>query len=93
MSYDTLQKVKAEDPDEGQNGEITYSLDFGNKDGYFSINDKSGEITLKKIIPPMMDTILEFSLFIRARDGTSKFTISNHYDTAILLNLLKANSK
>ncbi|XP_030207359.1 protocadherin Fat 4 isoform X1 [Gadus morhua] len=61
--------VKAEDPDEGENGEITYSLDFGNKDGYFSINEKSGEITLKKMIPPMLDIILEFSLFVTARDG------------------------
>ena len=76
ISYDILQQVKAEDPDEGPNGEITYSLDFGNKDCYFSINDKSGEITLKKMIPPMVDTILEFSLFVTARDGTSKVTIN-----------------
>ncbi|CAL8333307.1 unnamed protein product [Merluccius merluccius] len=60
-----LVHVKAEDPDEGQNGEITYSLDFGNKDGYFSINSNSGEITLKKPIPLME----EFSLFVTARDG------------------------
>ncbi|CAL8329316.1 unnamed protein product [Lota lota] len=63
-----LVQVKAEDSDEGQNGEITYSLDVGNKDGYFSINDKSGEITLKKPIL-MEDKLLEFSLFVTARDG------------------------
>jgi len=71
--------VKAEDQDVGQNGEITYSLDFGNKDGYFSINMNSGEITLKNLIP-FVDKILEFSLFITARDGTSKNIWEINYD-------------
>ncbi|XP_038133976.1 protein dachsous [Cyprinodon tularosa] len=62
-------QVKAEDPDDGINGEIQYSIDFGNSDGYFSINGGTGEITLAKTIPLEDDRQLQFHLFITARDG------------------------
>ncbi|XP_050926881.1 protocadherin beta-2 [Lates calcarifer] len=62
-------QVKAEDPDADVNGQIKYSIDFGNNDGYFSINENTGEISLAKTIPLEENRILEFPLYITARDG------------------------
>ncbi|XP_030282168.1 cadherin-23-like [Sparus aurata] len=64
-----LVQVEAEDVDDGANGQITYSIDFGNTDGYFSIEDKTGTVTLAKVIPLVVNRILEFPLYITARDG------------------------
>ncbi|XP_026158869.1 protocadherin Fat 4 [Mastacembelus armatus] len=64
-----LVQVKADDPDADVNGQITYSIDFGNNDGYFLINEDTGEISLAKTIPLVENRILEFPLYIRARDG------------------------
>ncbi|XP_014832946.1 PREDICTED: cadherin-23-like [Poecilia mexicana] len=62
-------KVEAEDPDDGKNGEIQYSITFGNNDGYFSINASTGEISLANLIPLKENQVLEFPLYITARDG------------------------
>ncbi|XP_043970025.1 protocadherin Fat 4 isoform X2 [Gambusia affinis] len=62
-------KVEAEDLDDGKNGEIQYSITFGNNDGYFSIDASTGEISLAKIIPLEENRVLEFPLYITARDG------------------------
>ncbi|XP_032418046.1 protocadherin Fat 4-like [Xiphophorus hellerii] len=62
-------KVEAEDPDDGKNGEIQYSITFGNNDGYFSMDASTGEISLAKIIPLEENRVLEFPLYITARDG------------------------
>ncbi|XP_028423953.1 protocadherin Fat 4-like [Perca flavescens] len=64
-----LLKVEAEDPDAGVNGQIKYSIDFGNQNDYFSIDENSGAITLTKMIPLEAHQTLEFLLFIAARDG------------------------
>ncbi|CAG5946960.1 unnamed protein product [Menidia menidia] len=64
-----LIQVKAEDPDADLNGAIKYSIDFGNGDEYFSIDEDTGDITLAKTIPLVEDTSLEFPLYITARDG------------------------
>ncbi|XP_040893189.1 protocadherin Fat 4 [Toxotes jaculatrix] len=64
-----LVQIRAEDPDEGVNGQIRYSIDFGNDNGYFSINENSGEISLAKTIPLVENRILEFPLYVTARDG------------------------
>nr|XP_033478927.1 protocadherin Fat 4 [Epinephelus lanceolatus] len=64
-----LVQIKAEDPDAGKNGQIKYSIDFGNNDGYFSLDENSGDITLVKKIPLVDNMILEFPLYITARDG------------------------
>ncbi|XP_044045435.1 protocadherin Fat 4 [Siniperca chuatsi] len=66
-----LVQVKAEDPDAGANGQIKYSIDFGNNDGYFAINENTGNITLAETIPLKENMILEFPLYITARDGGS----------------------
>ncbi|XP_074485330.1 protocadherin Fat 4 isoform X2 [Sebastes fasciatus] len=65
----SLVQVKAEDPDAGENGQIEYSIDFGNNDGYFSIEENSGDISLAKTIPLVENMILKFPLYITARDG------------------------
>lgn len=62
-------KVEAEDPDAGVNGQIQYSIDFGNQNDYFSIDENSGAITLMKMIPLEAHQTLEFLLFLTARDG------------------------
>ncbi|CAJ1052822.1 cadherin-23-like [Xyrichtys novacula] len=63
-----LVQVNAEDPDAGPNGQVRYSIEFGNKDDYFSIEETTGEITLAKTIPLVENMIQEFSLYITARD-------------------------
>ncbi|XP_067355538.1 protocadherin Fat 4 isoform X4 [Channa argus] len=64
-----LVQVKAEDPDAGVNGEIRYSIEFGNNGGYFSIDENTGAISLAKLIPLEENKILEFPLYVKARDG------------------------
>ncbi|KAF5894805.1 protocadherin Fat 4-like, partial [Clarias magur] len=64
-------KVEATDLDEGPNGEISYFIDFGNDEGYFVINENTGEITLNKTIPLQENKILQFLLYVTAKDGGS----------------------
>lgn len=61
----------AEDPDADENGQIRYSIDFGNSDGYFFIGKDNGEITLAKPVPLQDNKILEFPLYVTARDSRS----------------------
>ncbi|XP_059410729.1 protocadherin Fat 1-like isoform X3 [Carassius carassius] len=62
-------KVEAADLDEGPNGEISYSIEFGNERGHFEINENNGEITLINQIDLVDNTILEFALYVTAKDG------------------------
>ncbi|XP_048052026.1 protocadherin Fat 4-like [Megalobrama amblycephala] len=62
-------KVEATDQDEGPNSEISYSIVFGNEEGYFGINENDGEITLVQTIPLVENRILQFSLYVTAKDG------------------------
>ncbi|XP_051241011.1 protein dachsous isoform X1 [Dicentrarchus labrax] len=64
-----LVQVEAEDPDADLNGQIKYTIDFGNSDGYFSIEENTGKITLAKLIPLEENRIMEFPLYVTARDG------------------------
>ncbi|XP_017289255.1 cadherin-23 [Kryptolebias marmoratus] len=64
-----LLQVKAEDPDDGVNAKVKYSIDFGNNEGYFSLDEDTGEISLVKIIRLEENRVLEFPLYIIARDG------------------------
>lgn len=73
-----ISKVKAEDLDADKNGQIKYSIEFGNDDGYFSIDENSGIIVLAKTIPLEENVLLEFALFITARDGTSEQYLSEY---------------
>ncbi|XP_056312425.1 protocadherin Fat 4 [Danio aesculapii] len=62
-------KVEATDLDEGPNAEISYFIEFGNEKGFFGLNEKDGAITLVQLIPLVENEILEFALYITARDG------------------------
>ncbi|KAF4118311.1 hypothetical protein G5714_000362 [Onychostoma macrolepis] len=62
-------KVEAADLDEGPNGEISYSIEFGNEKGHFEMNENNGEITLVKEIDLVANKILEFALYVTAKDG------------------------
>ncbi|XP_052402336.1 protocadherin Fat 4 isoform X12 [Carassius gibelio] len=62
-------QVEAADLDEGPNGEISYSIEFGNERGHFEINENNGEITLINQIDLVVNTILEFALYVTAKDG------------------------
>ncbi|XP_048858332.1 protocadherin Fat 4 [Brienomyrus brachyistius] len=61
-------KVTAEDPDEGPNGRVKYAIVGGNQDGYFNIDEDTGDISLSKEIPFRENEVLRFSLFVTARD-------------------------
>ncbi|XP_073716311.1 protocadherin Fat 4 isoform X2 [Misgurnus anguillicaudatus] len=62
-------KVEATDLDEGPNGQISYAIEFGNEEGFFGIDLNIGEIKLDKTIPLMENKILEFALYVTAKDG------------------------
>lgn len=55
--------------DTGPNGEISYSIEFGNERGHFEINENDGEITLINKIDLVENKILEFALYVTAKDG------------------------
>lgn len=59
----------AEDEDADENGHVKYNIDFGNSEGYFIIDEDTGKITLAKQIPLQENMILEFPLYVTARDG------------------------
>lgn len=61
--------MNAEDADLGRNGRVKYSIEFGNKDGHFSMDEDTGELTLAKTIPLVENVVREFSLYVAARDG------------------------
>ncbi|XP_011481165.1 protocadherin Fat 4 isoform X2 [Oryzias latipes] len=63
-----LVQVEANDPDADINGQIKYSIEFGNSEGYFSMDEDTGAITLAKTIPLQENKILEFPLYITATD-------------------------
>lgn len=64
-------QVEATDLDEGPNGQIRYFINFGNEEGYFGINENTGEISLNKTIPLLENKILQFFLYVTAKDGKS----------------------
>lgn len=68
-------QVTAEDPDIDANGDVKYFIEFGNSNGYFSIEEDTGEITLAKNIPLVENRVLEFPLHVTARDGRSYLCI------------------
>lgn len=61
------------------NGQIKYSIDFGNQNGYFSIDENTGAITLVKIIPVEAHKNLDFLLFIKATDGNEQYFVTKIY--------------
>ncbi|XP_030290590.1 cadherin EGF LAG seven-pass G-type receptor 2-like [Sparus aurata] len=83
-----LVQVEAKDVDDGANGQITYSIDFGNTDGYFSIEEKTGMIRLAKAIPLVEKRILEFPLYVTARDGGS---VSRSTTAQVIIRALPTN--
>ncbi|KAJ8002135.1 hypothetical protein DPEC_G00176680 [Dallia pectoralis] len=64
-----ITQVQAADPDVGVNGQVKYLIEFGNLEGYFVIDENTGEIKLNKIIPLEENRILRFSLYVTAKDG------------------------
>ncbi|XP_010132124.1 PREDICTED: protocadherin Fat 4-like [Buceros rhinoceros silvestris] len=65
----SILQVAAADPDEGTNGEISFVLAGGNEDGYFQLDESTGQITLKTVIPLGVNQLKNFVLWITAIDG------------------------
>lgn len=59
----------AKDQDADENGRVKYNIDFGNSEGYFSIDEDTGKIQLAEEIPLQENKILEFPLHVTATDG------------------------
>ncbi|KAJ8365861.1 hypothetical protein SKAU_G00146920 [Synaphobranchus kaupii] len=64
-----ITRVHAVDPDEGANGRVTYAIDGGNQEGYFSINEDTGHIQLKRLVVFEENKSLQFFLYVTSRDG------------------------
>ncbi len=60
--------VRAEDPDEGQNGMIRYDILDGNEDGLFAIDVMSGTITTTEVLDRELLTPPVFQLDIKIYD-------------------------
>lgn len=54
---------------------MKYSIEFGNLEGYFSIDENTGEIKLEKNIPLEENKVLQFPLYVAARDGESRYSL------------------
>ncbi|XP_061078971.1 protocadherin Fat 4-like [Conger conger] len=65
----TVATVHADDLDEGANGRVSYAIEGGNQDEYFSINAETGQITLMKEVVFQENKYLQFLLFVTASDG------------------------
>lgn len=68
----------AEDQDADENGLVKYNIDFGNSEGYFTIDQDSGNIKLAKQIPLPENKILEFPLYVTASDSRESLTFSEN---------------
>lgn len=68
----------AEDQDADENGLVKYNIDFGNSEGYFTIDQDSGNIKLAKQIPLLENKILEFPLYVTASDSRESLTFSEN---------------
>ncbi|CAM5145461.1 unnamed protein product [Natator depressus] len=62
-------QVVAHDPDDGRNGETWFLLVSGNEEGHFELNETSGQISLKTLIPLLVNQLKNFTLWITATDG------------------------
>ncbi|XP_064304617.1 cadherin EGF LAG seven-pass G-type receptor 2 [Phalacrocorax carbo] len=65
----SILQVVADDPDDGINGEISFTFAGGNEDGYFELNRSTGQISLKTVIPLGTNQLKNFVLWITATDG------------------------
>lgn len=75
------------------NGQIKYSIDFGNQNNYFSINEETGAITLVATIPMEPHKTLEFLLFITATDGKNNTSFTYYQSQSIIyLSVLSLNN-
>ncbi|KAL8616761.1 hypothetical protein ACOMHN_017798 [Nucella lapillus] len=63
----TVMRVSASDPDEGRNGELTYSLLGNDTEGFFSVNSSSGDIITSGVFDREKNASFEFLLV--ATDG------------------------
>ncbi|EDO41044.1 predicted protein [Nematostella vectensis] len=59
--------VFATDGDAGANGTLTYSISAGNEEGFFSINNKTGAISVAKQLD--RETRDQYTLTVMAQDG------------------------
>ena len=62
--------LKAMDPDEGANGDVTYSLGNGDASSFFEISSSTGELFAKKMFDAENDP-LEYVLKVFAKDSGS----------------------
>ncbi|XP_021248692.1 protocadherin Fat 4-like isoform X2 [Numida meleagris] len=65
----SILQVAADDPDDGINGEISFLLAGGNEDGYFELDESTGQISLKTVIPLTVNESKNFVLWVTATDG------------------------
>ena len=62
-------RVKASDPDEGENGRVVYSVVSGNNDGTFALNPSTGSLSLNKKLD--REAVDVYNLLVQASDSAS----------------------
>ncbi|XP_029918462.1 protocadherin beta-16-like [Myripristis murdjan] len=87
----SLLRIKASDPDKGQNAQISYFLIDGDVNGnlasaYFSINAESGEIQAIRSLD--YEQVKEYKILVKAQDGGSPPLISN---TTVIIHVQDQN--
>ena len=77
-------KVKARDPDLGNNGSLSYYITHGNDQGYFAINSTTGQMRLTKNLGGLRNQ--EFVIAITVRDNGSEKALKSMMDLNIIAN-------
>ncbi|XP_031561240.1 protein dachsous-like [Actinia tenebrosa] len=62
-------RLRAVDPDEGTNGQVTYAITSGNSDNTFGISANTGELSVLRLID--RETIASYDLTVSASDSGS----------------------
>lgn len=84
----SVEQVFAQDADEGKNKEITYDIKTGNGQGTFSLNEKTGLITLNKTLDH--ETKASYQLVVTATDhGT--LPLASSVDVMVIVNDVNDN--
>ncbi|ESO98121.1 hypothetical protein LOTGIDRAFT_174335 [Lottia gigantea] len=83
----TILNVQAQDQDSGFFGDVLYTIETGNSQGYFDIDRTSGVISLAKSLPNVERT---YQLLIQASDGDG---VESTNPATVIISVIRPNSE